>query len=202
MLTKLFKKKFTNANFLKEILAERPNEEWLLEASQSGLVNINYKDKYKNTFLMNSLKKGNYKSAVWLIKNNANPTILDANDKNAIDIAIEKNKILVVDELLKTNKININQKDEYGRSLLQNIIITGNFIMAKALIKGGANINTLDNKGKHILYDALSYGDHAFVRHLLTYKDIELNDIDKEGNTLMQHPQIEQDDNLQRHRVK
>ena len=196
MLTKLFKKKFTNANFLKEILAERPNEEWLLEATKSGLVNINHKDKNKNTFLMNSLKKGNYKSAVWLIKNNANPSILDSNNKNAIDIAIEKNKIVVVDELLKTNKININQIDEYGRSLLQNIIVTGNFIMAKALIKGGANINTLDNKGKHILYDALSYGDHSFVRHLLTYKNIELNDIDKEGNTLMQHPQIEQDDNL------
>ena len=196
MLTKLFKKKFTYANFLKEILAERPNEEWLLEATQSELININYKDQNKNTFLMNSLKKGNYKSAIWLIKNNANPSILDANDKNAIDIAIEKNKILVVDELLKTNKIDINQKDDYGRSLLQNIIITGNFIVAKALIKGGANINTLDNKGKHILYDALSYGDHAFVRHLLTYEDIELNDIDKDGNTLMQHPQIEQDDNL------
>ena len=66
----------------------------------------------------------------------------------------------------------------------------------KHLIKCGANINTLDNKGKHILYDALSYGDPVFVRHYLTYDGIELNDIDKDGNTLMQHPQIEQDDTL------
>ena len=196
MFKKLFKKNFTNDNFLHELLAQRPNEEWLDEALKSGMIDINYKDATENTFLMNSLKKGNFKSAIWLIKNNANPSILDKDHKAAIDIAIQKNKIAVVDELLKLKKIDIDQKDEYGRSILQNIIVSGNFLMAKALIKGGANINTLDNKGKHILYDALSYGDPVFVRHLLTYEGIELNDIDKEGNTLMQHPQIEQDDTL------
>jgi ankyrin repeat protein len=196
MFKKLFKKKFTNDNFLHELLAERPKEDWLNEALKSGEIDINYQDKSQNTFLMNSLKKGNFKSAVWLIKNKANPSILDKDHKAAIDIAIQKNKIVVVDELLKLKEVDINQKDEYGRSILQNIIVSGNFMMAKALIKGGANINTLDNKGKHIVYDALSFGDHSFVRHLLTYDGIELNDIDKDGNTLMQHPQIEQDDTL------
>ncbi|MDC0932726.1 hypothetical protein OAR97_02655 [Arcobacteraceae bacterium] len=196
MFTKLFKKNFTNDNFLHELLSERPKEEWLDEALKSGMVDINYKDDNQNTFLMNSLKKGNFKSAVWLIKNHADPSILDKDHKAAIDIAIQKNKIVVVDELLKLKEVDINQKDEYGRSILQNVIVSGNFMMAKALIKGGANINTLDNKGKHIVYDALSFGDHSFVRHLLTYDGIELNDIDKDGNTLMQHPQIEQDDTL------
>jgi len=196
MFKKLFKKNFTNENFLHELLVQRPNEEWLDEALKSGLIDINYKDSSQNTFLMNSLKKGNFKAAVWLIKNKADPSILDKDHKAAIDIAIQKNKIVVVDELLKSKKIDIDQKDEYGRSLLQNIIVSGNFMMAKAFIKGGANINTLDNKGKHILYDAFSYGDPVFVRHLLTYDGIELNDIDKDGNTLMQHPQIEQDDTL------
>jgi len=196
MFKKFFKKEFTNDNFLQELLHETPKEDWLEEALASGAIDINKKDEKNNTFLMLTLKRASYKSALWLISNGADPTILDNDKKSAIDIAIQKNKIAVVEQLLNLKKLDIDQKDEYGRSLLQNIIVSGNHAMAKTLIKCGANINTLDNKGKHILYDALSYGDPVFVRHLLTYDGIELNDIDKDGNTLMQHPQIEQDDTL------
>jgi ankyrin repeat protein len=159
-------------------------------------VNINYLDSKDNTPLMITLQKASYKSAIWLIDKGADTTLKNKEHKAPIDIAIQKDKIQIVEELLKLKKLDINQKDDYGRSLLQNIIVSGNHAMSKILIKCGANINTLDSKGKHILYDALSYGDHVFVRHLLTYKNIELDDIDKDGNTLMQHPQIEQDDTL------
>lgn len=196
MFKQFFKKEFTNDNFMHELLYETPKESWLEEALESGKIDINKQDEKNNTFLMITLKRASYKSALWLIDNGADPTIADNEHKTAIDIAIQKNKIIVVEQLLKLKELDIDQKDDYGRSLLQNIIVSGNHSMAKALIKGGANINTLDNKGKHILYDALSYGDPVFVRHLLTYDGIELNDIDKDGNTLMQHPQIEQDDVL------
>jgi len=196
MFNKFFKKDFTNQNFMQELLYKIPKITWLEEALESGLIDINYQDDKKNTFLMMTLTRANYTSALWLISKNADPSLLNHEHKTAIDIAIQKDKINIVEELLKLKKLDIDQKDEYGRSLLQNIIVSGNHTMAKALIKGGANINTLDNKGKHILYDALSYGDPVFVRHLLTYKNIELNNIDKDGNTLMQHPQIEQVDTL------
>lgn len=196
MLKKFFKKDFTNENFIQELLNENPKEKWLIEALESGSIDINHQDEKKNSFLMLTLKRASYKSAIWLIDNGADPTIPDKENKTAIDIAVQKDKIAIVEELLKLKKLDIDQKDDYGRSLLQNIIVSGNHSMAKTLIKCGANINTLDNKGKHILYDALSYGDPIFVRHLLTYDGIELNDIDKDGNTLMQHPQIEQDDTL------
>ena len=196
MFKKLFKKEFTNNNFFQELLNEPAKTDWLIEALKSGSIDINQKVDDNNTILMYCLKKGKYNSALWLIDNGADPTIPDKDNKTTIDIAIQKNKIKVVEELLKVKKLDIDQKDDYGRSLLQNIIVSGNHSMAKILIKCGANINTLDKKGKHILYDALSYGDHVFVRHLLTYDGIELNDIDKDGNTLMQHPQVEQDDTL------
>ena len=196
MLKKFFKKSFTNNNFMQELLFQTPRYEWLTEALSNELVDINHQNENNDTPLMVTLQKDHDKSALWLIDNDADPTIRNKNNQNAIDIAIHKNKIKIVEELLKMNKLDIDQKDEYGRSLLQNIIISGNHKMAKILIKCGANINTLDGKGKHILYDALSYGDPVFVRDLLKYKNIELNDIDKDGNTLMQHPQIEQNDTL------
>jgi ankyrin repeat protein len=196
MLKKLFKKDFNNHNFMQELLQPNPKFKWLEESLTYTTVDINHVDENNNTPLMTMLLKSSYKSALWLIDNGADTTLKNKDGKGPIDIAIYKNQIEIVEELLKLKKLDIDQKDEYGRSLLQNIIVSGNHKMAKILIKCGANINTLDNKGKHILYDALSYGDPVFVRHLLTYKNIELNDIDKDGNTLMQHPQIEQDDTL------
>jgi len=196
MLKKFFKKEFTTKNYLEELLKQRPDFEWLKEALNTRSIDINNEDKSRNTFLMICLKKNKFNMFYWLLDNNADPTIKNNEHKAAIDIAIEKDKNDIVERLLKHPKIDIDQKDDYGRSLLQNIIVSGNFKMAKTLIKGGANINTLDNKGRHILYDALSYGDHTFVKHLLTYDNIELNDIDEDGNTLMQHPQIEQNDIL------
>jgi len=196
MLKKLFKKTFTNKDFFYELMTQVPREEWLQNALQSNTIDINHTDANQNTFLMQALKKANYKAALWLIDNGADLTIPNIDNKTVIDIAIEKNSIRVIEELLNLQKLNINQKDTYGRSLLQNMIVSGNHKMAEIFINSGADINTLDNKGKHILYDALSYGDPVFVRKLLTYEHIELNHIDEDGNTLMQHPQIEQNDTL------
>lgn len=196
MLKKLFKRDFTNKNFTAELMADMPRNNWLEEALESKKININDTDSKNNTFLLQALKKAHYKAALWLIDHGADPTIADLDNRTAIDIAIQKDKIEIVEELLKMKKLNIDQKDKYGRSLLQNIVVSGNHKMAELLIKCGADINTLDNKGKHILYDALSYGDPVFVRQLLSYEHIELNHIDEDGNTLMQHPQIEQNDTL------
>jgi len=196
MFKKLFKKTFTNEDFFYELMTQVPREEWLQEALQSNTIDINYTDTNKNTFLMKALKKANYTAALWLIHNGADPTIPNNDNKTVIDIAIEKNNIKIIEKLLNLQKLNINQKDNYGRSLLQNMIVSGNHKMAEIFIKCGADINTLDNKGKHILYDALSYGDPAFVRQLLTYEHIELNHLDQDGNTLMQHPQREQNDTM------
>ena len=196
MLKKLFKRKFTNEHYLQELFHVKPKHEWLKEAVDTKKIDINHQDENKNTFLMVCLKRNKFDAAIWLMDNGANPNIKNKENKAAIDIAIEKNKLIVVEKLLKLKKINIDQKDEYGRSILQNITVSGNHKMAKIFINYGANINTLDNKGKHIMYDALSYGDKVFVKYLLTFKGIELNDIDEDGNTLMQHPQIVQNDNL------
>jgi len=196
MLKKFFQKKFTVENFLAELLAEHQHYDWMKEALDSKEVDIDHQDKAGNTFLLVCLKKRKFKNALWLLDNGANPTIKNKELKNAMDIAIEKDREDIVIKLLDHKLINIDQKDDYGRSLLQNLIISGNLTMAKTLIESGADINNLDNRKRHLLHDALSFGDYTFVRYLLGLAHIELNDIDEEGNTLMQHPQIEQNDIL------
>ena len=69
MLKKFFQKDFTNENFIHELLNQTPKEKWLNEALASGKIDINHQDEKENTFLMLTLKRASYKSAIWLIDN-------------------------------------------------------------------------------------------------------------------------------------
>ena len=196
MLKKFLKKKFTQENFLLELFRDNQDYDWLQEALDTKVIDINFQDNYNNTFLMIALKKNRFRSFLWLLENGADPTLKNNELKTVMDIALLKDKNEIIKILLKHEKININQRDDYGRSLLQNMIVSGNFKLAKTLIESGANLNNIDNRKRHVLYDALSYGDKDFLEYLLSKKGLELNEIDEDGNTLMQHPQVEQDDNL------
>ena len=196
MLKKFLKKKFTNENFLLELFRDNQDYDWLKEALDTKAIDINFQDKYNNTFLMIALKKNKFKIFLWLLKNGADPTLKNNELKTVMDLALLKDKNEIVKVLLKHEKTDINQRDDYGRSLLQNMIVSGNFMLARTLIESGANLNNIDNRKRHVLHDALSYGNKEFLEYLLSKKGLELNEIDEEGNTLMQHPQVEQDDNL------
>ncbi len=194
MLGKLFKREHNNVTFLQELLHKEPKLDWLEEGLKSELIDIDHKDKDGNTFLIKCLKVAKYKSAVWLVNHHADSTIRNNENKSAINIAIEKGNLLVVKELLDLDKLDVNQKDIDGRSLLQNVVVFGNHKMAKLLINYGADINNVDNNGRNILYDALSFGDQQFIQYLLGLKEIDINFIDEDGNTLMQHPEVIKND--------
>ena len=196
MLKKFLKKKFTNENFLLELFKDIPDYGWLQEAIDSKEIDINYQDNQQNSFLLICLKKNKFRAFLWLLENGADPTLKNNELKTAMDIALLKDKNEIVKVLLKHKKIDINERDDYGRSLLQNMIVSGNFTLARTIIESGANLNNIDNRKRHVLYDALSYGDKEFLEYLLAKKGLKLNEIDEDGNTLMQHPQVEQDDAL------
>lgn len=194
MIKELFSKEHTNTNFLQELLKKDFDQKWLNEALKSELIDINHKDESGDSFLIKCIKTGRYTSAEWLIKKGANVTLKNNLNKTAINIAIEKNTLAIVKGLLDLKKIDVNQRDIDGRSLLQNVVVWGNNKMAKLLIQYGADINNIDNHERNVLYDALSFGDHSFIKYLLSLKEIELNYIDENGDTLMQHPEVLKND--------
>jgi ankyrin repeat protein len=189
-----FKREYNNHNFLQELFHKNPKLDWLEEGLKTEAIDINHKDEFGNTFLMLCLKKSHFKSALWLINKHADVTLKNNEKKTPINIAIEKNNIDIVNELLDLNKLDINQRDIHGRSLLQNIVVFGNIEMAKNLIIHGADINNKDHAGRNILYDALSYGDQVFIQYLLALESIDLDFIDQDGNTIMQHPEVLKND--------
>ncbi len=194
MLNKLFsKEKYTNQSFLEELFKHDFNEKFLIDATLSKKININYQDENGNTFLHLCLLKSKYKSASWLIKNKASVKIFN-NRQRAIDIVIEKNNHQLLKLMLDIGEIDINNKDTYGRNILQDAVVLGYNEMAKILIEYGADINSIDKNGRNVIFDALSYGNDSFLEYVVSLEGIELNNIDINQNSIMHHPEVIRDD--------
>ncbi|MEA3512578.1 MAG: ankyrin repeat domain-containing protein [Campylobacterota bacterium] len=202
MLESFFKKDHNNLTFLQELLQEDINEQWLKEGLEEKNIDINYQDKRGDTFLLKCTKVEKYKSVLWLINHNANITIKNNENQNILDIAIAKKHTTFLKMLIDTKKIDLEYRDDEGRTTLQNAVVFGYNDAAKLLIKNGANINNKDNYGRTVIYDAISFGDERFISYLLSQGDIELNLLDKTGNSIMHHPQVLKDDSIAKDLLK
>jgi len=196
MLKKFFKKEFNNTTYLQELLQDSPNEDWLENGLSDEMVDINFRDKKGNTFVMQCIKVNKTKSALWLIDHKIDLTIQNSEGKSALFFAIEKKNRHIIKKILDSNIINLEQRDLDGRTILQNIVMLGHNQMAKILISFGANINNIDSNNRNLLYDALSYGDQGFIQYLLQLDQLELNLLDEEGNSIMHHVQVTKDDDI------
>jgi len=196
MLSKIFQKEYNNTTYLQELLQDEMNEKWLEKGLFNEMIDINHKDKNSDTFLIKCLKISKTKSALWLISHNADISVINKNHKTALHFAIEKNNKEIVKKLLSFNIINLEQRDMEGRTILQNIVIQGYNEMAKILIAHGANVNNIDNKNRNLLYDTIVYGDATFLEYILNLKDLDLNLLDEEGNSIMHNIEVIKDDNI------
>ena len=196
MLENLFSREHTNATFLQELLHQDIDKEWLEAGLKEEHIDINHQDENGDTFLMIAFKASRLRSVAWLIYNNADTTIKNNKNKTIINIAIEKNNLKMITELLNSKKIDINQKDIDGRSLLQNVVVFGKNKIAKLFIDYGIDINNTDHHGRNVLYDALSFGDKHFIKYLISLDGMNIDFVDYDGNSLMQHPEVLKNDTV------
>jgi ankyrin repeat protein len=191
-----FTKEHTNENFFNELLKKEFDKKWLENGLQSEFIDINHQDKNGDSFLIRCLKASKFRSAEWLINHGANVDLKNNEGKSPITIAIEKDNLAVVKGLLEMGKVDINQRDIDGRSLLQNIVVFGNHKMAKLFINKGADLNNTDHHERNVLFDALAYGDRTFLNYLLSLEQIDLNHKDAIGNTILQSPEVEKNNEI------
>ena len=197
MLKNIFnKKQYSNESLLEELFQHDFDENILKDILASSNVDINYQDTKGNSFLHICLEKSKFKSAFWLIKNKINVKLCNNKNQMALDIAIEQNNKQIVEIILSLNKIDINKKDKFGRTLLQNTVVLGYNEMAEILIEHGADINSKDIHNRNVIFDALSYGNEKFIDYLLKYQVLMLNNVDANHDSIMHHPQVKQNDIL------
>lgn len=191
MFDKLFKKKQSSYElFISELLKKDSDKKLLEKMLDSGEIDINEKNDAGESFLHICLSSKKQQSALWLISKNISL------DTTAFDIAINNQYHKIVKLLLNSIDIDINKKNEFGRTLLQDSVILGDHEMAKILIEHGADINSKDNKNRNVLYDAMSYNNEKFIDYILSFGNLELNNIDTSKDSILNHNSIKNNNSM------
>lgn len=86
--------------------------------------------------------------------------------------------------------ININSKDEKGRTILFKLALKRRTEAIKILVKNGLNLDAEDNHGKTALFEAASNSDGMMIRFLINQK-ASVNYINSSGRTILQDIALE-----------
>jgi len=182
--------------FLNELLNKKFNNSNLEKFFSENEIDINHLNSKNENFLYLTLINDKKECSAWLIKKGIEIDVITKDGFTPFDVAIEKQSHRIVELILSKINTDINKKDIYGRTKLQDSVMLGDHEMAKILISHGADLNSKDNKEQNVLNDAFSYGHIDFIEYLLSLKQIDLNNIDKEENSILQHPFSLENDNL------
>lgn len=195
MLKKYFKNVDSIAQeFLEELYKQDYDEKVLESLLATNKISVNYTTLTKNTFLHLCLIENKFKSALWLIERGADIELQNIHHITPLQLIVDKGHKQLLQYILEHTSLDINKQDQYGRTILQNSVVLGHNEVAKMIIEHGANINQKDNHGRNVLFDALSFGDKKFIKYLLSYDNLELNNVDDNKDSIMHHPQAMKDD--------
>lgn len=128
---------------------------------------INEKDVYGNTPLMDAVNFGKVFIAKALIKAGANVNVANIGGNTPLGSAAKVCSKLV-SPLLKAGAF-IDARSKFGSSALSHAVYDGDCPTALLLLKAGADVNTQDNRGESPLLRALVHGHTKMVKLLLKY---------------------------------
>ena len=197
MLKKLFgKKELPIEVFTKELLKKNSDIKSLENMIDNGKVDINHQNEDGETFLHLALKTKKNQKATFLLSKNIKADIIDNKGLTPFDIAVRNQDYRFVSTLINTINVNLDKKDNFGRTILQDSAIFGDHEMTKILLENGAQINSRDIHNRNVIYDAISYGSEKFINYLLSFDNLELNNIDTDKNSILNHKTIKKNDNI------
>ena len=180
----------------KELLSSRFDESTASMLFESGKIDLNQKNDLGESLLHTCLKKKKFRAANWLLKNNISLTTKDKIGKNGLRVVVESGEAVLMDTIVNNYDININTKDEDGRSLLQDAVISGNDAMASKLLEHNIDVNIKDKHNRNVVFDAISYGDEKVINSVVSHDKIDLNIVDKEGKTILHDQKVLANDEL------
>ena len=93
----------------------------------------------------------------------------------------------VLDKMLNSKKFSINYQDNDGETFLHLCILKNKFKSAKYLISKNIDVSLKNNKDEEPIVVAISKNNHLLVEVILKAKHIDINQIDKDGRSLLQN---------------
>lgn len=141
-------------------------------------------DKWGNTALYIAVEKQNEKGSMMLLNAEASPCV--ASEKESLlHLAIKSDKMALFQELMKSNKFDVNGTSENNRETPLHVAAkTGSKDICQWLLRRGATIDALDKKGRTALHLS-SFNGHASVVKLLKSEACNVHQRDDENGTAL-----------------
>ena len=135
----------------------------------TGALDINKRDFGGQTGLMIAVTGGHLPLVRFLLDRGADPNILDVRDESVLMRAIyAPNNLEMINVLIKTGKVNIDQRDLNGCTALILAAAHAFRPIVEALVTAGANIHVASNPGYTALVYAVARGHQDVALYLLS----------------------------------
>ncbi|XP_067656244.1 serine/threonine-protein phosphatase 6 regulatory ankyrin repeat subunit B-like [Haliotis asinina] len=135
------------------------------------------------TALMLSAFCGNKEMYDLLISKGADVLLVDDKGWNILQVACWGGHVHVVKYILSQNIVDINSRDNEGRTSLMVSAYWGHKEVFDLLVGEGANVSLVADDGRHILHSAAAGGHVDMVEYILSQSIVDINIRNKEGVT-------------------
>lgn len=174
------------------LAAEKPLSDCVAAFIRCGVANSSQRDSNGNTALHLAAKTGSFKS-IKLILDLPNSDINDTNNEGilflffnqtALHLAAKRCRQMVLKTLLSYNTIDVNARDEMGRSPLHRMIEGKPMDGVEVLLSAkGLDFNAQDDDGETPLHLAAKCNYPEYINVLLTHKEVNVHLLDNNGQT-------------------
>ena len=131
----------------------------ILQVLIENKANINHLNMYNRTALQDAVISANSNRVVnYLLEVTSNISNCDIHGNNLIFDAIANGNFELIKKIASIDKIDINQVNEDGHTVLHKESVLRNTLLATALMEAGANPTILDKNGNSFLFLVLSKG--------------------------------------------
>lgn len=197
MLKNLFSsiRKYNATDLLNELLKDVFVESKVNDILKTGNIDINSRNSEGETFLHLCAQKNLVQSMQWLIANKADVNIQTTENLTPIFYSVMANKKEATQILINHGAI-VDFQNKHKRTPLQEAVISGKTNVIDLLLKHSKDINHLDEHGHNIIFDAISNGSKELIKNLANYKGVDLNQIDKYGNSILHKLSVIKDNAL------
>ena len=190
MLSKFINKvKASEEEFIKELLNSTFNSEKVTAIYEQLNINLNsyyYKDEH---ILHYCCKKYLYQAVLWLLEHGADPEIEnDQNETPIFSAVYTKNSAIL--QLLLEYKANFDHLNVYNRTALQDSIVGANNKIITFLFDNTKNLSNCDIHGDNLIFDAVASGDIDIIKKVASIKEINLNQINIDGDTVLHKEKV------------
>jgi len=191
----LFHKYPNSKNFILKIQETKSNEELIhllindidfLKVLVNNHLEVNQKDCYGNTPLIYSIKAKNPKVIRYLIEHGADLRKTDRNLIRILDHIIFPEDRLDLLKILISNHLDVNRKDDCGKTLLIYAIHNENLRIVKYLLECKADLQDVNNNLDVVHFLIKNHNDNNFeILKLLVDGGLDIDKKDEYGQTLL-----------------